>query len=220
MPHESPCYGSDQQNCRTLLIKLEWRISTCEIAEENILMALAPSAQRGLETLGTRGGFSSDSLDTHNWDRLREDSENFVVKAVWGGWSTDTDHKMSLDKAFHFLFNLLYGGGHLAAWASSSFPMSIELDLWRGSAIMPTSILLWAALWILWWKGVDSKRLWLYFIRNGDLDILVALFFFTIILVYFLARCYFLVESLVSLRLLPAGAFLTVNWARYLQHVA
>jgi hypothetical protein len=33
---------------------------------------------------------------------------------------------MFLDKAAHFLFNLLYRGGHLAAWASSAFRMPLE----------------------------------------------------------------------------------------------
>ena len=183
-------------------------------------MALAPSALHGIEILRKRGGFSDDSLDMQSWDFLRDSSENFVVKAVWGGWSTDTGHEMSLDKGVHFLFNLLYGGGHLAAWASSSFPTSIELDLWRGSAIMLTSVPIWGALWILWWKAVSSKRWALYPFRNGDLDIIAAPFFFLVLMVYLLARCYFLVESLISLRLLPVGAFLTVNWARYLPHVA
>jgi hypothetical protein len=189
-------------------------------AQEHILLALAPSAEHGIKLLRKRGGFSEHSINAQNWDLLRDSSENFAIKAVWGGWSTNTGHNMSLDKGVHFLFNFLYGGGHLSAWASSSFPTSIEHGLWIGSAIMLTSIPLWGSLWILWWKAVNSKRRALYLIRNGDLDIIAAPFFFVVILIYFLARCYFLIESLISLRLLPAGAFLTVNWARYLPHVS
>lgn len=188
--------------------------------QEQTLAALAPSAKQGIDILQSRGGFTEDSINSRSWALLRENSENFAIKVVWGGWSTNTAHGMSLDKGAHFLFNFLYGGGHLAAWASSSFPTSIEENLWRTSAIMLTSIPIWGSLWILWWKAVNSKTRWLYFIRNGDLDIVVAPLFFVVMLAYFLARCYFLVESLISLRLLPAGAFLTVNWARYLPHVA
>ncbi|KAF8861123.1 hypothetical protein BDZ45DRAFT_287995 [Acephala macrosclerotiorum] len=127
---------------------------------------------------------------------------------------------MSLDKGVHFLFNFLYGGGHLAAWGSSSFPTSIEHWLWIASSIVLTCVPLLGTLWVLWWKAVNSKRRWLSPIRNGNLDIIAAPFFFMVMLVYFLARCYFLIESLISLRLLPVGAFLTVNWARYLPHLA
>jgi hypothetical protein len=188
-------------------------------AEEHILSALAPSALSGIKNLKTRGGFTDDSVNAQSWDFLRESSENFAVKQVWGAWSTDTGHEMSLDKAAHFLFNLLYGGGHLAAWNSSAFPTSLELMLWRYSAIMLVSVPLWGTLWILWWNGVRSKRPALYLIRNGDLDIAVAPLFFTLILAYLFARCYFLIESLISLRLLPAGAYLTVDWTRYIPHV-
>lgn len=188
--------------------------------QESILTALAPSAKEGIELLQAHGDFSEDIINARSWNLLRENSENFAIKVVWGGWSTNTGHEMSLDKGVHFLFNFLYGGGHLAAWSSSSFPTSIEQNLWRASAIMLTSIPLWGTLWILWWKAVNSKTRWLYLIRNGDLDVVVAPFFFVVMLAYFMARCYFLVESLISLRLLPAGAFLAVNWARYLPHVA
>lgn len=195
-------------------------LTATEDDQESALMALAPSSMQGIKLLKSRGGFTEDSINTRSWNLLRENSENFAIKAVWGGWSTNTGHEMSLDKAVHFIFNFLYGGGHLAAWASSSFPTSVEQNLWRASAIMLTSIPIWGTLWILWWKAVNSKSRWLYFIRNGDLDVVVAPFFFIVMLAYFIARCYFLVESLISLRLLPAGAFLTVNWARYLPHVS
>jgi hypothetical protein len=188
--------------------------------KEHTLIALAPSAEHGLRILQEWGGLSENSINIRNWDLLRDNSENFAIKAVWGGWSINAGHEVSLDKGVHFLFNFLYGGGHLSAWASSSFPTAVEHWLWINSAIMLTLVPLWGSLWIIWWKAVSSKRRWLYFIRNGDLDILAAPFFFVVILTYFLARCYFLIESLISLRLLPTGAFLTVNWARYLPHVA
>lgn len=190
------------------------------IGHEYILGALAPSAQRGIRILQERAGYSDDYINSRSWDYLRESSENFTIKEVWGGWSTDQGHKMSLDKGVHFAFNLLYGGGHLAAWASSSFPTAVEQWLWRSAAIMLTLVPFWGSLWISWWKAAASKRRELFPIRNGDLDIVVAPFFFVIIMAYLLARAYLLVESLISLRLLPVGAYLTVNWTRYLPHIA
>jgi hypothetical protein len=84
-------------------------------AEEHILAVLAPSALSDIKNLKKRGGFTDDSVNAQSWDFLRESSENFAVKQVWGAWSTDIDHEMSLDKASYFLFNLLYSGGRLAA---------------------------------------------------------------------------------------------------------
>jgi hypothetical protein len=127
---------------------------------------------------------------------------------------------MSLDKMVHFLFNFFYGCGHLSAWASSVFPTFTERVFWILAALVLTFVPLFGAMWILWWKAVSSKRTWLYLVRNGDLDVLAAPFFFVLMLAYFLSRCYFLIESLISLRLLPPGAFSTVNWATYLPHIA
>jgi hypothetical protein len=84
---------------------------------------------------------------------------------------------------------------------------------------MLVAVPLWGTLWILWWNGGRSKRPALYLIRNGDFDIFFAPLFFTLILPYLFARCYFLVESLVSLRLLPAEAYLTADWTRYIPRV-
>jgi hypothetical protein len=127
---------------------------------------------------------------------------------------------MSAEKGLHFLFNLLYGGGHLAAWASSSFPTSIEQWLWRRSAMMLVLMPLWGFLWIGWWKAASSKWKIFYPVRNGDFDIVVAPFFILLILAYALGRSFLLVESLISLRGLPKGAFATVNWSEYLPHIS
>lgn len=120
-------------------------------SSEHILVSLAPPASRAIKLLKSQNGFVDEtiSINMQNWDYLRANSENFTMKAVWGGWSTDTGHEMSIDKAVHFLFNALYGGGHLAAWFSSSFPTVLEKWLWRGSAVMLVLVPIWGSLWIL-----------------------------------------------------------------------
>jgi hypothetical protein len=45
------------------------------------------------------------------------------------------------------------------------------------------------------------------------MDIIGGRFFCVVIVAYTLARCYFLVEALVSLRHLPAGAYRQVDWS-------
>ncbi|KAJ5528185.1 hypothetical protein N7513_012344 [Penicillium frequentans] len=186
-----------------------------------ILHAIAPSALRGLHMLESKGCtfFQQVHERAQTLDLLQERMGNFTVRNVWGSWSRDIGHEPSLDKGFHVLFNLLYGGGHLAAW-NAYFPTSSERWLWRISALALTTVPAWGALWILWWMGVRSHRQMFYPIRNGDLDIIAAPMFFTVMMIYTVARCYFVVESLASLRLLPADAYQTVSWTSVIPHIS
>ena len=86
-------------------------------------------------------------------------------------------------------------------------------------ATMLTAAPLWAALWMLWWRAVGSRWKWFWIFRNGDLEIVAGPLFCAIIVGYSFARCYFLVESLASLRLLPEGAYKQVNYTTFLPHV-
>ncbi|KAK0102293.1 hypothetical protein ONS95_005916 [Cadophora gregata] len=194
--------------------------SSSSKSKEQLLTSLAPQAQKAINMVRIKEGLSKRDVDSQNWDLLRENSENFAIREVWGSWSTDIGHDMSIEKSLHFLFNLLYGGGHLAAWASSSFPTPVEQWIWRVSAIVLTLMPLWGLMWVGWWKAVRTKWKIFYPVRNGDLDIVVAPFFFLLMLVYAVGRSFLLVESLISLRMLPKEAFKTVEWSEYLPHIS
>ena len=188
--------------------------------DEYALQSLAPSGLRALDRLRLHGQYTSESINAQSWNFLRNNSENFAIRGVWGGWSTNTGHEMSSDKAIQSLFIVLYGAGHLAAWGSSSFPTTTERWLWRGSAIMLCAAPLWGFLWVIWWHAVGSNRKALHLISSGGLDFIAAPFFATLLLAYTLARCYFLVESLASLRSLPSNAYDTISWTHFLPHVS
>ncbi|KAF5863259.1 hypothetical protein ETB97_010381 [Aspergillus alliaceus] len=149
--------------------------------EEEILCAIAQDARQGLNLLESQGCNTLRGIQPSHRRLLRETSENFTIRAVWGGWSTDFGHEPSPEKGIHVIFNVLYGGCHLAAWASD-FPTTLERWLWRGSALFLTTVPVWGALWILWWKGVRSQSKALYLIRNGDLDIVAAPIFFLVLI--------------------------------------
>ncbi|KAE8385390.1 hypothetical protein BDV23DRAFT_18963 [Aspergillus alliaceus] len=187
--------------------------------DEAILHAIAQDARQGLYILEKKGYTNCHGSPPGETKLLRQSSENFTVKAIWGGWSTDIGHEPSLDKGIHILFNVLYGGSHLAAW-NSAFPTTPERWLWRGCALYLTTLPFWAILWILWWRGVKSRLKILYLIRNGSIDIIAASLFFTVLVCYTLARCYFLVEALIGLRRLPSTAFDIVHWTSFLPHVS
>lgn len=152
------------------------------------------------------------------WRGVRQTSNNFTLRQVWGSWTMDTGHEITAAKLMHFLFNLLFGAGHLAAWNSSAFPTPTEAWLWRISAAFVASLFTYGSVWILYWMGVRSQRKSLLPIRRGDLNIVMGPFFCSVILIYFCARCYFFAESIISLRSLPPSAYQTVIWANFLPH--
>jgi hypothetical protein len=168
------------------------------------LRAIAAGASEGLQLLEHNScyDFRGDTLGRLNL--VCQSSQGLSVRRVWGGWSTDVGHEPSAEKAVHALFNVLYGGLHLLPW-SSFFPTHVERWLWRVSALGLVTVPLWGVLWILWWRAVRSHHRAFQFISNGDLDIVAAPLFFTILVVYTLARCYFLVEALIGLKT-PAGS--------------
>lgn len=193
-------------------------ISETGFVESIALQKLAASASRGSHLLELNGSHEFLTDTKRRWKFLRESSENFVIRAIWGAWSTNEGHSWSLDKVMHLAFNVLYGAGHLSAWDSSTFPTNLEMWIWRGAAIFLTSTPVWAALWVGWWAAFNSKARYMYPFRDGSLDVIAAPIFFTIIWAYMLARCYFIVESLISLRLLPSSAYEEVNWAWAIPH--
>ena len=180
---------------------------------------LAPDAKAALEAIIRESGISVvDLLSRDDWVGIQQSSQNFMLHSVWGSGTSNIGHGPSLEKLLHILFNRFYSVGHMAAW-SSHFPSSAERWIWRGSATMLTAAPLWATLWMLWWRAVGSRWKWFWIFRNGDLEIVAGPLFCAIIVGYSFARCYFLVESLASLRLLPEGAYEQVNYTTFLPHV-
>lgn len=185
---------------------------------EALLRSIAKDACEGLQCILSSDPDALFVLEQPNWRGVRQHSENFTLREVWGSWTVDSGHEMSLSKVIHFVFNLLYGGGHLAAWNSSTFPTSFERLLWRVSSIFVAVLFSYGSLWVLFWRAARSRSKWLLPVRRGEINILVGPFFCGIILAYVGARCYFLVESLVSLRSLPSSAYAAVRWSGYLPH--
>ncbi|KAL9623848.1 MAG: hypothetical protein Q9160_001840 [Pyrenula sp. 1 TL-2023] len=175
-------------------------------------------ARRAIHRL-RRYNYSTEMIDSQRWDFLRSSSVSFTIGSTWGAWSEDKGHGISLDMVMHMIFNILYGAGHMAAWRSTSFPTTQEMWMWRASAIMLFSVPVWGFLWIWWWKAVGSTRKLLWPFRNGDIDHVAAPLFLNVICGYIFARCFFLVECLVSLRSQPAGAYQIEQWTTMVPHV-
>ncbi|KAF8534640.1 hypothetical protein BDD12DRAFT_895439 [Trichophaea hybrida] len=109
------------------------------------------------------------------------------------------------------LLNIMYGGAHASAW-NGHFPTQLEMWLWRVScltlslpAIVTTAKLITQKLPKKW--HVD------YYVH-----IAVHVLLHPVLLVYFCARIYVVVESFISIRNLPEGAYETVSISEYWPH--
>ncbi|KAI1414673.1 hypothetical protein F5Y13DRAFT_197213 [Hypoxylon sp. FL1857] len=120
-----------------------------------------------------------------------------------------------------WLANLCYGGIHLAGW-NEHFPTAAETWLWRASALY---IGFCGGLWVVlnfvvaripalnefWERWMDGEKTWWH---NLGLGALVFLCGFSLIL----ARMFIVVESVISIRELPASAYQTPEWIDLFPH--
>ncbi|KAH6682341.1 hypothetical protein F5X68DRAFT_25372 [Plectosphaerella plurivora] len=132
---------------------------------------------------------------------------------------------------------ILYGGIHLTAW-SSEFPSDIECLLWRVSSI---SIMLTMVVWpwasivgidALPGKDVASGFMDAEFVDGSDATQNLVKWLFTrpvtytvwlvltgVLLASLFGRFYLVVESFISLRAVPVGAYWVPSWLKYIPHV-
>jgi hypothetical protein len=119
------------------------------------------------------------------------------------------------------VLSVVYAGIHASSW-NEHFPTEIERTLWHISVcfVAGGGFLLWAVLQISWSITIRQRRL-----KGGIapemLFVLgkVAGTCFTICsLVFGTARAFLAIESFISLRSLPYGSYMTVNWVGFMPH--
>ena len=115
-------------------------------------------------------------------------------------------------KLFLGVMAMLCGGLVTGAW-DAPFPTQIERYLWIGCALFTVAAGLWTTIRflvkIIW--SVDVFRdlpHWFQvpipYVGLGE---------------YLFSRVYFIVESFLSIRKLPWGAYKTTNWTAYIPHL-
>lgn len=127
-----------------------------------------------------------------------------------------------LDVVYGYFFGMLYFGIHFAGW-NFHFPSTIESWLWRSSAITLACI---AAMFEF--VCSPGNRLGRYLPGKPTTGIgilkllpktLALLCLWPLIVTYFLARSYIIVEGFAGLRALPESAFQTINWWNFVPHI-
>jgi hypothetical protein len=116
----------------------------------------------------------------------------------------------------------VYGAVHLAGW-KDSFPTPAEMWFWRTSAAyLVFSGLLWAFINLL---DFLSGSVWLYWYeilardRRGRSHILILGLCVLGGVLYVVARIYLVVEAFISLRALPAAAYVSPAWILTVPHL-
>jgi hypothetical protein len=118
--------------------------------------------------------------------------------------------------------SMAYGGVHLAAW-NDYFPTTIEAWLWRSSSICITSSgLIWLMINLLaenskaideYWDSVlELRARWSSYLILGSLCSICGA-------AYCFARIFLVIEALISIRQLPAAAYLTPEWTQIIPHL-
>ncbi|KAI0443008.1 hypothetical protein F4803DRAFT_517116 [Xylaria telfairii] len=109
----------------------------------------------------------------------------------------------------------VYAAIHLSAWRYH-FPTETEMWLWRASSltiagVLPTTLfLLTIILWISR-RDISDPPMVLAVCSVSGLSLLV--------LVYVAARFFLFIEAFISVRQMPIGVFVTMQWSDYIPHI-
>ncbi|KAI5820323.1 hypothetical protein BZA77DRAFT_104815 [Pyronema omphalodes] len=163
-----------------------------------------------------------------SWATL--ETRNLSPEGSISAWSNNLDLNFSVHNSTLLsggsILSLIYAGCHATAW-NSHFPSFTERYLWRGACIViaaagPTVIISSFMLLIAIALINSGSNLVARIISVIILICCVAVLFvvsFAVLLLYPLARIFIIVESFISIRSLPAGAYESVNWIDLIPHV-
>jgi hypothetical protein len=102
---------------------------------------------------------------------------------------------------------VIFGGIHIIAW-KFVFPTQVEQIMWRASAIVVTAAPIASVIVVAMFAGVLTAVA------------AARVAWDAIIMIYIVARLILLTISFSSLRALPPGAFVAVNWTTFIPHVS
>ncbi len=121
------------------------------------------------------------------------------------------------DRGYYTLIfvGAIFGAWHALAW-NLTFPTAAEQTLWRATSISsiatPVAWGIYTFVDIL--VGRPTHALDYYLSPNKTI-----IFLWALVLPYFIARLFMVVEMFASLRSMPAGVYQTVKWADYMPHI-
>ncbi|KAF7974346.1 hypothetical protein HWV62_12412 [Athelia sp. TMB] len=126
-------------------------------------------------------------------------------------WAADREGDAIYADIIALLVAMAFGAVHCIAW-SYAFQSHLEQQLWRASAItiiaVPAALVLGTAVAMLL-----DRHTYL------DFETILAIFYVPLASIYIAARIILILISFTSLRMLPAGAYQTVQWTTFVPHI-
>ncbi|KAI1117030.1 hypothetical protein F5Y14DRAFT_404580 [Nemania sp. NC0429] len=124
-----------------------------------------------------------------------------------------------------------YAGIHAAAWRYH-FPTETEMRLWRGSSILIASIVP-VTLFLMLIFFIVALAIGVFMKHTFDVstaikkmkgmgsfgDLGILFFISSGTLLHFSARLFLFIEAFISVRQMPIGVFVTVQWSDYIPHL-
>lgn len=150
-----------------------------------------------------------------SWDieeLVRDRASNLPFKTdlfVGGSEITKFNHPMVLLS----LLTLLYGAGFATAW-NAHFSTSVERDLWRlacAASALPSITCIGARIWQLMFCRGQS--------RHAEVNEIARGFAWVFLVPFFCGRAFLIVESFISIRNSPPGAYETTRWTEVWPHL-
>ena len=126
-------------------------------------------------------------------------------------WANSTGGDFAIADLIMLGVGICFGAIHCIAWGFS-FPMHMELLIWRVSSVAITTVPVYMPL-------MYGLGFWL---EHTDFSTVANIAFLSLFLagiLYVIARVFTLVLALTSLRDLPPGAFDTVHWTTFIPHI-
>lgn len=166
------------------------------------------------------------------WEPLQERSDNPAGSAATCRLLTDIDSLTEFVLSFTLRLGLssissIYGCLHLTAW-SFEFPTYAEKIMWRtacifiaGISAVCCSISACIILIPVRWQGSITEAVTRFFVEGPTIGLVgfTVTVYFLLYLLSFSARLFLIVESFISVRRLPLGVFVTVDWSIYVPHL-
>jgi hypothetical protein len=130
---------------------------------------------------------------------------------------------------------IVYGSVHLAAW-NFDFPTKVEKIMWRvacalvaggipGGFLILDIIMHNIYVLVFLWERAQLQGFYQYLLRlvgriaAFGIFLGISLVVLLSLTLYFGARLFIIIESFISVRRLPLGVFITVNWSDYIPHL-
>ncbi|KAJ7130466.1 hypothetical protein C8R44DRAFT_872266 [Mycena epipterygia] len=147
---------------------------------------------------------------------------NVLIWVLWWAKPLDVHHPILVGSDVYLkevesaiiviLIGTIFGAIHCAAW-NTDFPSTIEMWMWRACSLMVTTIP--AALGLVIALGTSIGGT----VLKDTLDLICIIIVFILIPLYPIARLFLITMTFTSLRALPPGTFIDVDWSVYIPHL-